>query len=331
MVLHADDLCAQEKAVLIAICNHTDPTGKTFAGEQRLMREAGMPRTTFQRWRSKLVERGLLISRDRRSAKQRLTSDTWVNLTTLRAMRDPWFDQKGRPADEEDENPFGVSAGQAQAPSVEPRVSDLTSTQAPSVGNLGPVSGAYLGPVSGAVNPQITLPSSIARAGEVAIDSVAGDDTATDDDGSGDRKITAEQAHSILCAVISIRPEWGARGIEKQLEQVEHLPYETILAGFREGAADRQARSPMFLADAARALATKETHRRGEAERKERQAEEWRRQVHDDAENRSKPETRAQMIQRLKDEKAHALAAKRQATQGKPAGASRRAGAGGSV
>lgn len=153
LVLEAADLCAQEKAVLTAFCNHTDPNGKTFAGEERLMREAGMPRTTFQRWRSTLAKRELLFSRRKgRKGGGRTTSDTYVNLAALRAMRDPFFGNvtADRP---DDENPFSQvdSNGPASGAKGATRPSN------------GPASGAINGPVSGAepappVGP-ITLPS----------------------------------------------------------------------------------------------------------------------------------------------------------------------------
>ncbi|KPC75338.1 hypothetical protein ADL26_07885 [Thermoactinomyces vulgaris] len=106
LVLEAAGLGPQEKAVLTAFCNHTDPNGKTFAGQERLMREAGMPESTFKRWRSELVKRNLLFSqRKGRKGGGRTTSDTYVNLAALRAMRDPFFGE--HPTDRpEDENPF---------------------------------------------------------------------------------------------------------------------------------------------------------------------------------------------------------------------------------
>lgn len=148
MVLEAQGLCAQEKAVLTACCNHTDPSGKTYAGEERLMREAGMPRTTFQRWRAKLVSRGLLFSKRKgRKGGGRTTSDTWVNLEALRAARDPWFDRS--PADrDEDENPF---SGQDVPAVAQPgRRGKGPVGGAKGRGSNGPASGAINGPVSGA-------------------------------------------------------------------------------------------------------------------------------------------------------------------------------------
>jgi hypothetical protein len=146
LVLEASGLCAQEKAVLTAFCNHTNPSGKTYAGEERLMRESGMPRTTFQRWRNQLVKRGLLISKRKgRKGGGRATSDTWVNLEALRAARDPWFDKK--PADrDEDESPFTsqdvpkVGRGKGSTDGAKGR------------GSNGPASGAINGPISGAIN-----------------------------------------------------------------------------------------------------------------------------------------------------------------------------------
>lgn len=156
-----------------------------------------------------------------------------------------------------------------------------------------------------------------------------------DDDGAtGEAKpgvLSEAERHEIACAVIGVRPEWHTPGIMAQLRLVERLPADTVRAAFVAAANDRSVYTPMHLATAAFDQVVRESQREAAGERKERQAEEWRRQVHDDAENRSKPETRAQMIQRLKDEKAHALAAKRHAAQGKPAGASRGAGTGESV
>lgn len=138
LVLEAADLCAQEKAVLTAFCNHTDPSGKTFAGEERLMREAGMPRSTFQRWRSTLVKRELLFSRRRgRKGGGRTTSDTYVNIARLRAMRDPYFGNVT--ADQpDDENPF--SQADSNGPASEAKGSTHPSN--------GPVSEGINGPAS---------------------------------------------------------------------------------------------------------------------------------------------------------------------------------------
>ena len=298
LVLEAMDLCAQEKAVLLAICNHTDATGKTFAGEQRLMRESGMPRTTFQRWRSKLVERDLLISREKRNTRQqRQTSDTWVNLPVLRSMRDPFFARAGRSADEEDMNPFDVVAGQDQAPSVGPG----EDVQAPPVGHPGPVSGARLGPTDGAPNPQMIPTSSIARAAEVSIGSVAAEESATDDD-EDKGQMSPDQIHEIVAAVIAIRPEWQPPGIQAQLRQVMHLPYAEVRRAFEDAAANRSIYTPMHLASAAQDRMVTQEHRERAQEHRERQAEDWRREVHADVANRARPESRAEHVARLKAE-----------------------------
>lgn len=112
LVLEARGLAARHKAVLTAFCNHTDERGKTFAGEERLMREAGMPATTFRRNRAELVDQGLLISkrRGRRSGGQQ-TADTWVNLRKLTQMRDPWFSRPTPPRLDGEDNPFGNPNG----------------------------------------------------------------------------------------------------------------------------------------------------------------------------------------------------------------------------
>lgn len=297
LVLEAMDLCAQEKAVLLAICNHTDATGKTFAGEQRLMREAGMPRTTFQRWRAKLVERDLLISREKRNGRnQRLTSDTWVNLGVLRSMRDPFFEHPGKSAAEEDANPFDVSAGQSQAPSVGPG----SDVQAPSVGHPGPVSGAWLGPVSGALNHQMNPHSSMARADEDGIDSVAAAQEATDDDVEITSELNTEQVDRIVSAVMQVRGDWQAPGIRAQIRQVSHLPFDVVYSGFIRGATDTAMRTPMNLATAAQEYASQQQERESAEENRALTEQAWRQEVNQDVSNRSTPETR----------KAYAMAAK---------------------
>lgn len=297
LVLEAADLCAQEKAVLLAITNHTDATGKTFAGEQRLMREAGMPRTTFQRWRSKLVERDLLISRDKRNDRnQRLTSDTWVNLSVLRGMRDPFFERAGRTAAEEDENPFSVSAGQDQAPPVEPG----DDVQAPSVDDPGPTGGAWLGPASGAPNPQMNPPSSIARADEAVIGSVAADPYAERDDDARTTGMNPDQFAELVDAVTALRPEWQAPGIRAQVAQVAHLPYELVREAFLESAGDRKFYTPMHLASAANDRVVQVERKAAKDEERERDQDDWRRQVHEDVSNRADPVTRARYLADLK-------------------------------
>ncbi|QCX75483.1 hypothetical protein C9F11_08970 [Streptomyces sp. YIM 121038] len=103
LVLDAGDLCAQEKAVLTAFCNYTNPAGQTFAGEARLAATAGMPERTFRTWRARLVERGLLVCRRKgRHVKTggQLTSRTRVNLELLAKMRNPVFDRKFTDDDE---------------------------------------------------------------------------------------------------------------------------------------------------------------------------------------------------------------------------------------
>lgn len=139
LVLEATDLDPREKAVLIAFCNHTDPNGKTFAGQERLRREAGMPATTFKEWKKKLVERNLLVSRRKgRKGGGRATSDTYVNLVALREMRDPFFGEQvtDRP---EDENPFAD-------------VNSQVTSNGPADGPInGPADGPTVGPLTGPI------------------------------------------------------------------------------------------------------------------------------------------------------------------------------------
>lgn len=279
MVLEASGLCAQEKAALVAFCNHTDATGKTFAGEERLMREAGMPRTTFQRWRAKLVERELLFSKARKNTKnQRLTSDTWVNLRLLGQMRDPWFDRPGRPADEEDMNPFD-----SQAPSVGPGSEPGPVSGADQAPSVGPSQAPSVGPL----NPQITLPSSIAREDSEGVDSVAGADTATDDDGW-----TAWEFGLVIEAVQAERPEWHAPGIAAQLRQVLHLPYAQVRPAFVEAAQDHRIHSPIRLAAAALTIAERENTKAAESVRREGKIQALREEIAEDRRHRADPETR---------------------------------------
>lgn len=282
LVLEAADLCAQEKAALVAFCNHTDATGKTFAGEERLMREAGMPRSTFRRWRAKLVERELLVSKQKRNAKnQRMTSDTWVNLRRLAEMRDPWFNRPGRPADEEDMNPF--ESPDSQVSPVRPG----PDSQVSPVVNPGLTDGPYPGLTGETPNPQITLTSSIAREDTEPIGSGAGADTATDDDGWTD-----EEWNNVLCAVIAVRPEWHTPGIEAQIRKVQHLPYAQVRGAFVAAAEDRSVYSPIRLASAALEIAVDEAAKEAAAVRREHNNQALRAEINEDVKRRAAPETR---------------------------------------
>jgi hypothetical protein len=239
LVLEAGGLNAQEKAVLIAFCNHTDPNGKTFAGEARLMREAGMPRTTFQRWRGDLVKRNLLLSRRRgRAGGGRTTSDTYVNLEALRSMRDPFFGTvaSDRP---EDENPFANenaqvtsngptsgAKGEAMAPPAEPKVT-----------SNGPASGAINGPAGGAgAAPQVepvTLPS---PQGEPSTPSPATASSPTGKEGEGDlhRKTNTHEAAAGLARRLP-----GGVPILKQ-QQLAAMIADLITAGWGIGTLERE-------------------------------------------------------------------------------------------
>lgn len=112
LVLKAKGISPRHRAVLTAFCNYTDKRGKTFAGEDRLRREAGMPLSTFRRNRAELVELGLLASKRRgRQSGGQQTADTWVNLRKLAQMRDPWFDRPTPPRLDGEDNPFGNPNG----------------------------------------------------------------------------------------------------------------------------------------------------------------------------------------------------------------------------
>lgn len=284
MVLEASGLCAQEKAALIAFCNHTDATGKTFAGEERLMREAGMPRSTFRRWRARLVARELLVSKEKRNAKnQRMTSDTWVNLRALAAMRDPWFNRPGRPADEEDMNPFESSDSQVSLTGPGP------DSQVSPVVNPGLTGETYPGLTSETPNPQLTLTSSIAGEGFEPVGSVADADTATDDDGGMDR----QSAEAICMMVREIRPEWQKPGIMAQIRQVSHLPVGQVADGFMAGARDRSVRTPMHLASCAEEQAMNSAAKAAAAARRDGAVQAIRAEIAQDRKNRAAPDTRA--------------------------------------
>lgn len=160
LVLEAKGLNARHKAVLTAFCYHTDERGKTFAGEERLMREAGMPRTTFQRNRSELVEQGLLTSkrRGRRSGGQQ-SADTWVNLRKLAQMRDPWFDQPVPLRNDGEDNPFGNPNGASDQETphsgeARPHQWSERGVRPRQWGNtFGPASGAGPAPLAGPDQP----------------------------------------------------------------------------------------------------------------------------------------------------------------------------------
>lgn len=115
-------------------------------------------------------------------------------------------------------------------------------------------------------------------------------------------ELTEEQAHEITCAVIAIRPEWQTPGIRAQLRQVAHLPYDDVRSAFEEAAADRTVYTPMHLATAAQDRMVTVAGKEAAAQRRERDAESWREQVHEDAVNRARPEVRAQKIAEAREQ-----------------------------
>jgi hypothetical protein len=143
---------------------------------------------------------------------------------------------------------------------------------------------------------------------------------AADDDGGTEEEplvTTPGAGREIVARVIHIRPEWQAPGVVAQLRQVEHLPFETVMTAFVAAAQDRSVRTPINLATAAEDLAAQAGRKAAKDEERARGQEEWRRQVHEDAENRADKAARQRHIADLK----RIAEEKRTARQATPAGA----------
>jgi len=117
-----------------------------------------------------------------------------------------------------------------------------------------------------------------------------------------DGELSDDEQRAIALAVIGVRPEWHTPGIMAQIKQVAHLPADVVMPAFVEAAGNRTLYHPMHLASRALEIAhAAEARKRADGSR-EQSAEEWRREVHDDVENRARPESRAEHLARLKAE-----------------------------
>lgn len=313
-------LAANELAIYVALSWRVDEDGRVFIRQKRLAEEAGMSPSTCQRALNSLWEKDIVRWAPRYAADGKTIV---CNTYTLRILKSAAFEAMERPT-----FPERGSGRRGE----EPQVGD-SDEGGHSNGMRGVIQNESGGHSNGMTerDPMNETPGNDQKS---RVDSSSSSprstrEAATHDDGAtAGETITPAQADTIANAVVAVRPEWHTPGVHAQLRQVLHLPYDDVREGFLAAASDRRIDKPFLLAEAAQQHLTARVDRQAAGERRERQAEEWRQQVHDDAENRSKPETRAQMIQRLKDEKAHALAAKRQAAQEKPTGAYRGAGAG---
>ncbi|WP_351237438.1 helix-turn-helix domain-containing protein [Streptomyces sp. NPDC002133] len=87
MVFDAEGLDRSEKLLLLGYTNRTDAHGLCWPSEERLARDCGMSRSTVQRTKRKLVERGLLRSLGPGYRHGRMIKNiTWVNLLLLESM-----------------------------------------------------------------------------------------------------------------------------------------------------------------------------------------------------------------------------------------------------
>lgn len=118
----------------------------------------------------------------------------------------------------------------------------------------------------------------------------------------GGDELTLGQMQEICDAVQEVRGDWYAPGIMAELRKVAHLPFAAVMPAVVEASANRAMTTPGHLADAARTYAVSRMTVEHEAEVRERGREDWRREVHDDVENRARPESRAEHLARLKAE-----------------------------
>lgn len=118
----------------------------------------------------------------------------------------------------------------------------------------------------------------------------------------GGDDLTLGQMQEICDAVQEVRGDWHAPGIMAELRKVAHLPFPAVMPAMVEAAANRAMVKPAHLAAAVQAYAVSRMTVEHGAEVRDRGREDWRREVHDDVENRARPESRAEHLERLKAE-----------------------------
>lgn len=89
LVFQADGLSTGEGAFLMACCNHTDDRGYVIASMQQLADEAHMKMTAAKANKQRLIQRGLLASKERYNPKNgaRIADLYRVNLELLASMK----------------------------------------------------------------------------------------------------------------------------------------------------------------------------------------------------------------------------------------------------
>lgn len=302
VVLHHSAASGTDKLVLLGIANH-DGDGGAWPAVATLAKYANVSERSVQRSLTALVERGevRVIYRDggTRSTREDRRPNRYEILVCCPESCDRTTQHKTRgdvgvtPSDQGSRGDAGDARGDVlgssgvtptspepsyEPPRNHPSRADFSTSPSPKV-------------TRGSAHDAGVSPIPAENAGPVAPQAAPGGEM-----------ITPEEAHDILCAVVAVRPEWHTPGIVAQIRIVSHLPAASVKAAFVEAAHDRSVYTPMHLASAASDRSIRVDLKEAAEDRRERQAEDWRREVHDDVENRARPESRAEHLVRLKAE-----------------------------
>lgn len=300
VVLHHSAASGTDKLVLLGIANH-DGDGGAWPAVATLAKYANVSERSVQRSLTALVERGevRVIYRDggTRSTREDRRPNRYEILVCCPESCDRTTQHKTRGDASVTPSSQG-SRGDAGNARGDVLVSSGVTPTSPEPSYEPPRNHPSPADFSTSSSPKVTR----ATADDwVSADSPVGGGPVVPQAAPGG-EMSAEDLREIVCAVISIRPEWQTPGIQAQLRQVAHLPYAEVRQAFEEAAGDRSIYTPMHLATAAQARMAAQVERERAVGHRERAAEDWRREVHKDVTNRARPESRAEYLARLKAE-----------------------------
>lgn len=302
VVLHHSAASGTDKLVLLGIANH-DGDGGAWPAVATLAKYANVSERSVQRSLTALVERGevRVIYRDggTRSTREDRRPNRYEILVCCPESCDRTTQHKTRgdvrvtPSNQGSRGDAGDARGDVlgssgvtptspepsyQPPRNHPSPADFSTSPSPKV-TRGSAHDAGVSPIpaenSGPVVPQAA---------------------------PGGEDLTLGQMQEICDAVQEVRGDWHAPGIMAELRKVAHLPFPAVMPAMVEAAANRAMVKPSHLAAAVQAYAINRMTVEHEAEVRDRGREDWRREVHEDVENRARPESRAEHLARLKAE-----------------------------
>ncbi|MBC9730234.1 hypothetical protein [Streptomyces sp. TRM68367] len=241
LVFQAEGLSVGEGAFLLACCNHTDAKGYVIASMQQLADEAHMKMTAAKANKQRLIQRGLLASKERYSPKNRARiADLYrVNLELLASMKRARTDYGPTLVEE-----LTFAAPQETPSSDPPSESDPTPRRNPTPPRRNPTPPPSESDGTGGADSDPLLPpsSSPSSLPPVTADAEGASGTATD---GGEREAAAPEATGADAVVDAYVQALGRPLLNGSRERLRAQAEQLLAAGYPVGwLAERAAEMP---------------------------------------------------------------------------------------